>query len=258
LSTSALLHTSDLTLNAGDKLLCENLDWKIKSGERWAILGLNGAGKTSLLHTLAGLRTATQGEVRLKGKPLTQWSRREAAQRIGLLLQEHDEPLSGHVLDYVLIGRHPHLRHWQWESDADLVLARQALMQVDLSGYAQRDIATLSGGERQRMAIAAVLAQQPQLYLLDEPVNHLDWHHQHELLRLFSNLAVAKGKTIVMAVHDVNLAVRYCDHVLLMYEQGKTKLGTVEELLTPANLTELYGHAVEQIQTDSLVLFAPV
>ena len=257
MSQTPLLSTHQLSLKAGTKTLCKNIDWQIHSGEKWAILGLNGAGKTTLLHTLAGLRKTDRGEVRLSGKNIKQWNRREIAQRVGLLLQENYDPFPGQVLDYVMIGRHPHLKSWQWESSDDLAIANTAMKLVDLSGYEMRDIATLSGGERQRMAIAAVLAQQPKLFLLDEPVNHLDWHHQHSLLQVFTGLITSQNKTMVMAIHDVNLAARYCDHILMIFDNGIVKSGTVDEMLQPDNLSILYGHEVKRIKTDSAVLFMP-
>jgi len=257
MTTSPLISTHQLKLVAGNKILCTELDWQIQQGERWAILGLNGAGKTTLLHTLAGLRTADTGKVFLQGKDISLYSRRAVAQHIALLLQENHEPFPGLVMEYVLIGRHPHLKNWQWENNRDIELARDALKVVDLAGFETRNIVTLSGGERQRMAIAAVLVQQPDLFLLDEPVNHLDWHHQHKLLKTFSELVLTEGKTMIMAIHDVNLAVRYCDHVLMMFENGNVVSGPVSEIMDAANLSDLYGHNVLKITTDSNDLFVP-
>lgn len=257
MTTSSLISTHQLKLVAGNKLLCSDLDWQIQQGERWAILGLNGAGKTTLLHTLAGLRIAESGKVFFQNKDISLCSRRRIAQHIALLLQENYEPFPGQVLEYVLIGRHPHLKNWQWENNRDIELARNALNIVDLAGFETRNIVTLSGGERQRMAIAAVLVQEPDLFLLDEPVNHLDWHHQHKLLKTFSELVSIEGKTMIMAIHDVNLAARYCDHVLMLFENGKVVAGPVSEIMDAANLSDLYGHKVMRITTDSNDLFVP-
>jgi iron complex transport system ATP-binding protein len=258
MSGKTILQTSELQLIAGNKLLCQQLEWQVHAGEYWAILGLNGTGKTTLLHTLAGLRKPDRGAVYLQQTNLTQYIRREVARTIGLLLQENHEPFPGTVLQHVLIGRHPHLHNWQWETSEDIQLAQQAMHIMDLAGYENRNIGSLSGGERQRMAIAAVLAQQPNIFLLDEPVNHLDWHHQHQLLQYFFGLVKQHNKTVIMAVHDVNLAARYCDHVLMMFVDGQTLAGPADALLTTENLTRLYGDNVRCINTGQHDLFIPV
>ncbi len=257
MSTNLQLSAHDLHLTAGGKVLCKELNWQLEAGQAWAVLGLNGAGKTTLLHTLAGIQTPDAGEIKLADQPMHGWSRRDIAKHIGLLLQESYEPFPGTVLDYVLIGRHPHLHAWQWESETDVALAKTALQTVGLDHFATREISSLSGGERQRMAIAAVLVQQPDIFLLDEPVNHLDWHHQHQLLQTFSKLVSHESKSMVMAIHDVNLADRYCDHVLMIFENGEIKSGTTEELLQTDSLSKLYGYPVEKHSIDSGSLFVP-
>ena len=163
----------------------------------------------------------------------------------------------GKVLEHVLIGRHPHLNTWQWESNTDYLIAQRALATVGLTEFAQRDIHTLSGGERQRMAIATVLAQQPRIFLLDEPVNHLDWHHQHQLLATMTGLAHSGSCSLVMALHDVNLAARYCDHVMMLFANGKVKMGNSAELLRAETLSSLYGYDIEQFDADGKVVFIP-
>lgn len=257
MSNPLQLSVHDLHLTAGGKVLCKRLDWQIEAGQAWAVLGLNGAGKTTLLHTLAGIQEPDAGEIRLADRPLHDWAKRDIAKHIALLLQESYEPFPGTVLDYVLIGRHPHLHAWQWESETDVELARTALQTVGLEDFAGRELASLSGGERQRMAIAAVLVQQPDIFLLDEPVNHLDWHHQHQLLQTFTKLVADESKSILMAIHDVNLAARYCDHVLMIFDEGEIKTGTTEELLQTDNLSKLYGYPVTKLGTESGSLFIP-
>lgn len=252
-----MLATTQLQLSAGARILCRSLDWQLQQGQRWALLGLNGAGKTTLLHTLAGIHAAENGEITLYDKNIHAWSRRDAARHIGLLLQESYEPFPGKVLDYVLIGRHPHLHAWQWESDEDIQLAQNALQAVGLNGFEMRDITSLSGGERQRVAIASVLVQQPDIFLLDEPVNHLDWHHQHQLLKTVCDLVNTELKAMVMAIHDVNLAARYCDHVLMIFENGEIQSGTTDQMLHPEMLARLYGYPVKEISTDAGTVFLP-
>lgn len=257
MTAHALLSTHGLRLTAGDKTLCRDFNWQLQAGQSWALMGLNGAGKTTLLHTLAGLHTPDQGEVRLHDRAITAWPRREIAQHIGVLFQESDSLFPGTVLEHVLMGRHPHLKAWQWETPNDVQLARRALETVGLSELTERDMHTLSGGEAQRVAIATVLAQQPRMLLLDEPVNHLDWHHQHQILNILSGLVQAGSNSMVMAVHDVNLAARYCDHVILMFAGGETLTGTSKDLLTEQHLSRLYGYPVERIEHAGESLFIP-
>jgi len=252
-----LLSTRSLRLAAGERTLCRDLNWALQAGQCWAILGLNGAGKTTLLHTLAGIHLPDQGEVRLQQENIQQLSRRRIAQVLGLLFQESDRVFPGKVLEHVLTGRHPHLHTWQWEGHEDYRIAHSALTTVGLEGFGERDIETLSGGERQRMAIAGVLAQQPRILLLDEPVNHLDWHHQHQLLATLTGMAQNGSCALVMALHDVNLAVRYCDHVMMMFRGGEVAVGPSDSLLQADTLSRLYGYEIERFEVDGKTVFIP-
>lgn len=236
---------NDLNISISEILVCNNLSLSINSGESWAILGMNGSGKTTLLHTLAGLLPARSGEILINTTNLNNLSRRDVAKQLGLLMQHQEDHFPGTVLETVLIGRHPHLKSWQWESENDIQIAHDALALVGLNNFDDRSILTLSGGERQRVALATLLVQQTKIRLLDEPVNHLDIHHQHEVMKLLTsdNDSIAN----VFVLHDVNLATRYCDHALLMFGEGKTIHGTCTEVLSEANLSELYQHPIKEI-----------
>lgn len=255
----SLLQTQQLTLYAGNKLLCEQLNWQCAAGEIWAVLGRNGAGKTTLLHSLAGIRTCTapqcHGEILLQGQSLTSWSRKQIAQRLGLLLQDYHDPFPGIVLDYVLMGRHPYLHALQWETEQDYARVSDALKRVGLEDFAQRDIQTLSGGEFQRMRIAMLLVQDPQILLLDEPVNHLDLQFQHAVLEAMVNTVKASDKTMVMTIHDVNLALRYCTHALLIHDNGRVESGEIEGVISEQSLSALYQYPVKAVTTAGRSLF---
>ena len=239
------INCRDLSVSISDTQVCENLSISINAGENWAILGMNGSGKTTLLHTLAGLLAAQAGEITLNNANLNNLSRRDIAKQLGLLMQHQEDHFPGTVLETVLIGRHPHLKSWQWESDNDIQIAHDALALVGLTHFDERSILTLSGGERQRVALATLLTQQTTIRLLDEPVNHLDIHHQHEVMTLLTsnNENIAN----VFVLHDVNLATRYCDHALLMFGDGKTRQGPGAEVLTENNLTKLYQHPIKEL-----------
>jgi len=247
----------DLQLKIGHRVLYNDLNLKIRAGETWAILGLNGSGKTTLLHTLAGIHAAGAGQIDIRGKNIRQWNRHELARQIGLLLQTQQDPFPGKVIEHVLIGRHPHLSAMQWESEQDYKLAQQALSLVGLTGFEDRNLPELSGGEYQRMLIAMVLVQQPQCFLLDEPVNHLDWQHQHQILKALTTMAKEQHNSIIMALHDVNLAARYCSHTLLLFDDGHTAMGKTAELLDSETLAQLYHTPIRSIDSPQGPIFIP-
>lgn len=258
MSSQYTLSCKDLHLEIGNKVLCENLSLKIEPGETWAVLGLNGAGKTTLLHSLAGIRQPEKGHVYLNNQELANLSRPDIARQIGLLLQTHQDPFPGKVIEHVMIGRHPHLKALQWETDADYQIAIEALETVGLAGFEDRDIQHLSGGEYQRMLIAMVLVQQPSIYLLDEPVNHLDWQHQHQILSCLTVMTKQKSCSLVMALHDVNLAARYCSHTLMMFDDGSLQSGPTQDILNTDVLKDLYHTDIVQIDSPQGRLFTPV
>ena len=242
-----LLTIRGLAVSIAGKWICRDLDLRIHGGERWAVLGPNGSGKTTLLHTLAGFRPAQGGEIILNGRPLRAWQARERARLVGALLQHYEDPFPSTVLETALIGRHPHLQRWQWETANDTAQARRALETMDLAGYENRTIATLSGGERRRLAMATLLTQNPRLLILDEPTNHLDLFHQVHALQLLSRLAVREARALVMVLHDITSTVRYCDHALLLFGEGEVLAGTVADAVTEENLAKLYGHPVRRL-----------
>jgi iron complex transport system ATP-binding protein len=252
---NALLRTEGLQLRAGARLLLDDLALHVERGQIWAVLGPNGSGKTTLLHTLAGLLPPAAGQVWLDGRPLGDWSPGDAACLRGLLPQVLADAFSSPVLDVVLLGRHPHLARWAWESDEDLERARAALAAVDLAGFEARDVLTLSGGERQRVGLAALLAQDPPLLLLDEPLAHLDLHHQIAVLQHLQALA-AGGKAVLLALHDLNLAHRFASHALVLAPGGH-RAGPVAQVMDEVTLATAYGHALQRVQAAGHTLFVP-
>lgn len=242
-----LLRATSLDIVIAGRSLLRALNLAVHTGQCWALLGANGAGKTTLLHTLAGLRPPQGGSLWLQDAPLSRLPRRIVAQRLGLLPQDSSDSFPASVLETALIGRHPHLGRWHHEGAGDMALARQALAQVDLAGYESRPCHTLSGGERRRLALATLLTQAPPLLLLDEPTNHLDLNHQISALQHLRYLADGGERAVLMALHDVNLAARYCDQVLLLFGGGEWQAGAAADLLTEERLSRLYGHPVVQV-----------
>ncbi|MGH8187190.1 MAG: ABC transporter ATP-binding protein [Steroidobacteraceae bacterium] len=241
------LGCAGLRVEVAGRELVRGLTLSMRSGTITSILGCNGAGKTLTLHTLAGLRPPSDGQVTVAAQPLMSWPRRLLARQIGLLTQTSDDPFPSTVLESVLIGRHPHIGFWSWESDADRRIALDALAAVALADAAQRDVTSLSGGERRRAAVATLLAQDPEVFLLDEPINHLDPHHQIQVLKLLREKAAA-GRTVVMTLHDAGLAARFSDYAVLLFGNGEWQYGPTSEVLSAATMTRLYGVPVREIQ----------
>lgn len=257
MNSAPLLSTHALTVSIAGKQVCRNLDLDLDAGTCLGILGPNGIGKTTLLHTLAGLRAPDSGEILLAGELISKLSRRAIARQLGLLIQQQEDSLPASVLETALIGRHPHIGFWRWESHADVAIARRMLKLTGLEGLEQRTQTHLSGGERRRLAIATILAQDPAVFLLDEPTHQLDLQHQITLLRLFAQLAHSQGRLVVISLHDVNLAARFCSHVLLMFGSGRTLAGPTREILTPENLSQLYHIPVLPVSWPGGTLYVP-
>jgi iron complex transport system ATP-binding protein len=254
--TSALLNTDQLVINIpGRKDGCA-LDWSIQSGECWGILGPNGAGKTTLLLTLAGLKPPRSGQIYLQDQPLKKHTAQERAKVLGVLFQQQQDEFPATMQETALMGRHPHLQLWQNESPADVELAHQALQRMGLLELENRNIQTLSGGERQRLALATLLTQNPKLLLLDEPTNHLDLHHQMSVLELIHN-EVQQGKSAIMALHDLNLAARFCSHIFLLYPDGQACWGEKDTMLVRPALEKLYQQPLITTEVEGQTLFFP-
>lgn len=252
-----LLETVDLQVSVGSLRVCRGLNLVLRPGELLAILGRNGVGKTTLLDTFAGVRRAHGGLVKLCGVSYARLSARQAALHRGVLAQSQSDAFSSSVLDTALVGRHPHLGRWDWESAADQRLALEALAAVGLAGMEEREVHTLSGGERQRLAIAALLVQQPQLFLLDEPLAHLDLNHQVAVLDLFAKLAREQHVGVAMVMHDVNLVAHCCQRALLLFGDGETLVGTTDEVLRADTLSRLYGYTLHALHDGGRRYFVP-
>jgi len=245
-----LLNVENLSCAIGSVRIADNLNLQIKAGHCWGILGPNGAGKTTLLHALGGLHPIDAGSIRYRGKPLEGFTPKSLARERGLLFQTELGGFPGTVFETVLTGRHPYLGSLGWEQPEDLERAAQAIEQVGLKGLENRDAQTLSGGERQRMEIATLLAQQPRVALLDEPSNHLDPGQQIIMLRMLKTRFTGTDRALLMVLHDCNLAIRFCDYLLLLKGDGEYLAGSVESLATAEHLSWLYQHPVSLQHID--------
>ena len=251
------LELSGLVIDVPGRRDGRALSLNVEPGQVWGVLGPNGAGKTTLLHTLAGLRPPRSGRVLINGQLLTAQPRRQIARTLGLVFQERHDGFPATVRETALIGRHPWLSPWQMEGAHDLRLAEAALERLDVKHLAERLVSTLSGGERQRLAVATVLTQAPQIWLADEPTNHLDLHHQSAVMALLAEQAAA-GRAVMMCLHDLNLAARWCDHLLLLYPDGEACWGPAQEMLIPEALERLYRQRLVTAEVDGAPVFVPM
>jgi iron complex transport system ATP-binding protein len=228
------LETSALRVAIGGRTLVEALDARFEAGQSWALLGANGAGKTLLIETLAGLRAASGGTVTLEGRAIGEWPRTLLATRVGVLLQDEPADYWGSVAEYAALGRHP---HGDRATSAERVAA--ALAQLDLATFAARRYRSLSGGERQRARLAQLVVQDPAVLLLDEPLNHLDLRHQGLVLALIGTLAAA-GKLVIASLHDPRGALERCSHSLLVYDSARTEHGPSARVVRSESIQRLY------------------
>ncbi|MDH3350863.1 MAG: ABC transporter ATP-binding protein [Gammaproteobacteria bacterium] len=250
----ALLACERIRVSVPGRLLVDQLELSLQRCEFIAVLGQNGTGKSLTLMTLAGLRSPDTGRVLLRGDDIFESNRQQTARHLALLPQVIDDIFPATVIDTALIGRHPHIGRFRWESAEDHAIAKDALQAMGLSGLSSRDVLTLSGGERRRLSIAQVLTQAPEVYLLDEPTNHLDPQHQLDTLRIFRR-AADSGAGVIASLHDVNSAVRFADRCLLLFGDGRWELGRSEDVLTESNLSELFATPMEAINWRSHKLF---
>jgi len=214
---------------------------EVSRGAFVGLIGPNGCGKTTLLRLMAGVVTPATGTVSLDGEPLASLPRRRIAQRIAMVPQETHPAFDYTVIEMVLMGRYPHLGPFAMEGPADLAIAEEALEATGTAHLAGRAYMTLSGGEKQRVIIAGALAQSAGLLLLDEPTASLDLGYQLEVASLLRRLNRERGTTLVLATHDLNLAARLCDRLVLLRGGRVLAEGPTDTVLTSAAVCDLYG-----------------
>lgn len=249
------LTAHQLEIRTADKLLCSSFNLTVKPRETWGIIGPNGCGKTTLLHTLANLCPPTKGDIFLGEKNIRTIPAKVKAQQIGLLFQEMHFAFPQTVWDFCLTARYPHQGYLQRVTPFDRDKVRIALTDMALLTCKDRAVTKLSGGEKRRLAIASVLVQSPDIYLLDEPTNHLDIKHQASVLKHFQHLGLSQEKMIIMSLHDINLVQQFCTHAVLMFADGTHLQGDCQTVLTENSLSKLYQCTVRKIIHDEQVFW---
>lgn len=241
MTTEHSLRTEGLSLGYGDRLVVDSLDLDVPAGRLTVVVGANACGKSTLLRSLARLLRPRSGRVLLDGQQVHRMPPKEVARTLGLLPQSPVSPEGITVSDLVGRGRHPHQRMFsRWGSGDDEAVA-EALDATATADLADRPVDELSGGQRQRVWIAMALAQQTDLLLLDEPTTFLDVSHHVDVLDLLTDLNRAHGTTVVLVLHDLNLAARYADHLIALASGRVHAQGTPEEVLTPENVRAVFG-----------------
>lgn len=232
-----------------DRPAVREVDLVAREGEIVAILGPNGAGKSTLLRLLLGVRAPDRGEALLYGRPAAGWPAEERARRVGVLPQ-HEEPafpITARAL--VEMGRYPRLGRWGRPGPADRAVVLAALERCGVADLAAREFATLSGGERQRVRLARALAQEPRALALDEPTASLDLAHEMEIWDLLEAEARG-GRAVLLTTHDVNLAARYADRLVLLHEGRVAAAGPPEAVLVPETVERVWAWPVRVVAHD--------
>ena len=249
MTTAHQLSADAVTLSYGDRTVVDGLSLDIAPGRITASVGANGCGKSTLLRALARLLRPREGRIVLDGAAVASRPTKEIARTLGLLPQSPVAPEGIAVSDLVGRGRHPHQRLLARWSPRDYEIVAEALEATGIADLADRSVDELSGGQRQRVWIAMALAQETDILLLDEPTTFLDVAHQVEVLDLLTDLSVSRGTTIVMVLHDLNLAARYADELVAMKEGRVHAIGAPSDVVTADLVEEVFGLA-NQITTD--------
>ncbi len=239
-----MLSLQNISAGYRGELVLQDIAVNIAAGEFIGLIGPNGSGKTTLLRVISGTLAARHGEVWLRERKVRQMPRRDVARVVAHLLQDHALGLAFPVREVVLMGRWAHVPRFGRETAHDLAVAQRAMELASVLHVADRPITEISGGERQRVLIAMCLAQEPEVLLLDEPTSHLDIGHQLSILDLIRSLSRRTRMTVVAVFHDLNIGAEYCDRLLLLDRGRLAALGAVPDVLTAANLRQVYGVTV--------------
>ena len=240
---NTMLATQDLGCALGKYPILNGVDLEVPEREMMALVGPNGTGKSTLLRTLAGLLPIPSGRVLVAGRDLVKLSPLERARTLAMVGQQEETPADLRVAEVVALGLLPHRPPWSGGGRKERNAVAEALEQVSMTAYANRGFHQLSGGEQRRVLLARGLAQRTELLLLDEPTNHLDIRHQHALLRMVRGL----GRTVIAAIHDLDLAATYFDHIVVLNDGGVAADGKPSEVLTPELVGDVFGMAASMV-----------
>ncbi len=235
-----MISTENLTIAYADKVIINDLNLTLQKGKITALIGPNGCGKSTLLKAFARINKANAGQVLLNNQPLSSYADKQLAQKMSLLPQILITPEGITVQRLVEYGRSPYISHWGKLGDQDKSIVNAAMQETQVSEFATQAVESLSGGQRQRAWIAMLLAQDTDIVMLDEPTTYLDLSHQIELMKLMQAMK-DKGKTVIVVLHDLNQACRYCDHLIVMKEGKIITEGTPSTVFTEQLLSDVFS-----------------
>ncbi|MEY8295936.1 MAG: ATP-binding cassette domain-containing protein [Emergencia timonensis] len=235
-----ILRFENVTIGYNEKDIIKDFSCTVKRGEFVSLIGPNGSGKSTLIHAITGIVGIRKGKIYINGKDNEKLSAKERAQITAVVPQTFQASFAFKAKEIVAMGRHPFLKRMQSETEEDYKLIDQALEQTGTLHLRERKITQLSGGERQRIIISAALAQQPQLLIVDEPTNHLDIQYTLEVMQLMQKLNREQGITIFAVLHDINMAARFSDRILVLNEGQKVRDGKVSEVIREEVLKPVY------------------
>ncbi|MCL2642444.1 MAG: ABC transporter ATP-binding protein [Candidatus Bathyarchaeota archaeon] len=245
------LNVNGIECRYGSTKILSNINLNVKPGCFIGILGPNGSGKTTLLKSISRVLKPHNGSILIDKENIYTLKPKQVAQKMAVVPQYNDVGFNFSAMDVVLMGRNPHLGDFQMESSKDVEIAKNAMELTNTWTLAERPINELSGGEAQRVIIARALAQEPKILLLDEPMSHLDIINQIELMDLVKTLCTKNNLAVLAVIHDLNMASRYCDTILLLKDNTIFALGSVEEVMTPENILSVFG-------VDSIIRKNPI
>ncbi len=246
-----MIQVDNLSFKYGNHVILDHLSFQIDTGGLYALMGPNGCGKTTLLRCIARLANPQEGRVLVDGKDVKDYDIRGLAQRIAMVRQQTIPDFEFPAYDIVMMGRHPYQHRLQASTEEDLHIVETAMQTTHTWHLRNHVPSQLSGGEMQRVMIARALAQQTPIMLLDEPTSNLDIAHQLEIMQLLQSINRTEGKTILIVVHDLNLALRFCPQSLLLYQGHLFFNGNSLEALTPQHISHVFG--VEASLTDGFL-----
>ncbi|MFD1179015.1 ABC transporter ATP-binding protein [Paenibacillus puldeungensis] len=226
----------------GRQHVLKDVYWRVQAGEFWGLIGPNGSGKTTLLNLISGVEQPDAGSIMLQGAPLSSYTRKSLSRKMAVLQQDGLPRVAYPVREVVEMGRFPY-QDWRGrEKHEDNVRLVEGIMEkLELTELADRPLSVLSGGQRQRAALGKVMAQQPELVLLDEPTTYLDLRYQIQFMELIADWQKQDGLTVVSVLHDLNLAALFCDRLLVISEGGIVAQGPPDEILTEKMIEEVFG-----------------
>lgn len=248
--TETIIELKNLSIGYGNKSVLQDVNAKINKGEIVGIIGCNGAGKSTLLKTIRGLLPKQSGEILYFGRKVESFSEKELAREVAYLQQNVEVGFGYTGKDIVLAGRYPYMKWWKGESISDEELALKCMEYTGTKELAERPVNEVSGGQKQRILLAKVLAQQTPILFLDEPTTGLDMVYQEEIFR-FSKALAEMGKTILMVVHELNLAAKYCSRIILLGEGMVIADGRPDNVFTEKILSKAYNAPVRVIRSHN-------